>query len=94
MCCALATSSPSTARLECCSDCCRVCPGPFPGRGLRIRLEAGFSGPELYAFFEAHKLEYVVGLAKNAGLTALAELLMAEARSDFEAGQQTTGRYG
>ena len=66
----------------------------FPKARLRIRLDAGFCGPELYAFFEAHKLEYVVCMAKNACLTALAEPLMAEVRSDFEAGQQTSRRYG
>ena len=66
----------------------------FPGARLRIRLNAGFSGPELYAFFEAQKLEYVVGMAKNAWLKSLAEPLMAEVRSDFEPGQQTSRRYG
>lgn len=66
----------------------------FPRARLRIRLDAGFSGPELYEFFEAQKLEYVVGMAKNARLTDLAEPLMAEVRSDFEAGQETTRRYG
>ena len=66
----------------------------FPGARLRIRLDAGFSGPELYAFFEALKLEYVVGMAKNAWLKSLAEPLMAEVRSDFEPGQQTNRRYG
>ena len=66
----------------------------FPGVRLRIRLDAGFSGPELYAFFEAQKLDYVVGMAKNAWLKSLAEPLMAEARCDFEAGQQPSRRYG
>jgi len=66
----------------------------FPGVRLRIRLDAGFSGPELYEYFESEKLDYVVGLAKNAWLTSLAEPLMAEVRSDLEAGQQTSRRYG
>ena len=35
----------------------------------------------------------VVGMAKNAWLTSLAEPLMAEARSHFEAVQQTSRRY-
>ena len=66
----------------------------FPRARLRIRLDAGFSGPELYAFFEAQKLEYVVGMAKNAWLTSLAEPLMAEVRSDFDEWQRTSRRYG
>ena len=66
----------------------------FPGARLRIRLDAGFSGLEFYELFETQKLEYVVGMAKNAWLTSLAVPLMAEARSDFEAVQQTSRRYG
>ena len=65
----------------------------FPKARLRIRLESGFSGPELYEFFEAEKLDYVVGMAKNPVLETLAEPLMAEVRADFEALQQTTHRY-
>ena len=63
----------------------------FPGVRLRIRLDAGFSGPELYEYFESERLEYVVGLAKNAWLTSLAEPLMAEVRSDLAASSR---RYG
>ena len=65
----------------------------FPKARLRIRLDSGFSGPELYEFFEAEKIDYVVGMAKNPVLERLAEPLMAEVRTDFEALQQTTHRY-
>ena len=66
----------------------------FPGARLRIRLDGGFAGPELFAFFEAHQLEYVVGMAKNPKLVDLAEPLMAEVRAAFEARGQATRRYG
>ena len=66
----------------------------FPKARLRIRLDGGFSGPELYEFFEAEKLDYVVDMARKPKLEALAEPLMADARSDFEARQLTTRRYG
>ncbi len=66
----------------------------FPGAKLRIRLDSGFSGPELYAFFEAEQLEYVVGMAKNAKLVSLAEPLMAEARAEVEEQQASARRYG
>ena len=66
----------------------------FPGARLRIRLDGGFSGPELFAFFEAERLEYVVGMAKNPTLERLAEPLMAQVRSDFEAGHTSARRYG
>ena len=65
----------------------------FPGARVRIRLDSGFSGPELYEFFEAEKIDYVVGMAKNPVLERLAEPLMAEVRADFDALQQTTHRY-
>ena len=66
----------------------------FPRARLRIRLVAGFSGPELYAFFEAQKFEYGVGMAKNVWLMSLAEPLITEVRSDFDKWQQTSRRYG
>ena len=50
----------------------------FPKARLRIRLDSGFSGPELYAFFEANRLDHVVGMAKNPTLAALAEPLLDE----------------
>ena len=59
----------------------------FPKAQLRIRLDAGFSGPGLYEFFEAQRLDQVVGMAKNTWLRPLGEPLMAEVRSDFEARQ-------
>ena len=71
----------------------RLC-GAFPGARWRIRLHAGISRPESYAFFGAPKLEYVMGMAKNAGLKFLADPLTAEVRCDFEAGQQTSHRSG
>ena len=39
----------------------------FPGARLRIRLDGGFSGAELFEFFEAEKFDYdyVVGMAKK-----------------------------
>ena len=66
----------------------------FPKARLRIRLDGGFSGPELYGFFEANRLDYVVGMAKNPKLEALAEPLMDEVRAEFEAGQEAARRYG
>ena len=59
----------------------------FPRARLRIRLDSGFTGPEMYELFEAEGLEYAVGMAKNAVLLRLAEPAMAEARAAFEAGE-------
>ena len=39
-----------------------------PGAVIRLRLDSGFSGPDLYEFMEAQKCEYVVAMAKNSVL--------------------------
>jgi hypothetical protein len=47
---------------------------------LCVRLDAGFAAPEMFAFFELHDLDYVVGMGANAVLTRLAEPSMIHAR--------------
>ena len=42
----------------------------FPGARVRIRLDSGFAGPELFEFFEAQRLEYVVGMKAERGAGA------------------------
>ena len=66
----------------------------FPKARLRIRLDAGFTGPELYEFFEAQRLEYVVCMGKNKVLQRLAEPLMVPLRDALEAGEDLTPRFG
>lgn len=56
----------------------------FPKARLRIRLDSGFTGPELYEFFEAQGLEYIVGMAKNPVLLGLAEPAMTVVRTDAD----------
>ena len=61
---------------------------------IRIRLDAGFTGPELYDFFEAERLEYVVCMGKNPVLQRFAEPLMAPLREALEAGADLVPRFG
>ena len=56
----------------------------FPGAVIRLRLDSGFSGPDIYQFMEAHECEYVVGMAKNPVLETLAEPAMAVVREDAD----------
>lgn len=52
----------------------------FPRAEILVRLDAGFTGPELYTFFEAQGLKYVVCMAKNAVLKDLCDPLMGPVR--------------
>ncbi len=61
----------------------------FPKARIRIRLDAGFTGPDLYDFFEAQDLEYVVSMAKNSVLAGLAEPAMQTVRDDADNGIET-----
>ena len=56
----------------------------FPGAVTRLRLDSGFSGPDLYEFMEAQRCQYVVGMAKNPVLKTLAEPAMAVVREDAD----------
>ena len=47
----------------------------------RLALHAGgFAAPEMFAYLESERLEYVVAMAKNPVLGAQAEPLMAQVR--------------
>lgn len=56
----------------------------FPKARIRIRLDAGFTGPELWEYFESERLEYVVCMPKNALLERLIEPAMADLRAEAD----------
>ena len=61
--CCLLRSGSAVAKIGCLSMLKRLLPRlrkAFPKAKIRIRLDAGFTGPELYEFFEAKHMEYVV----------------------------------
>lgn len=53
----------------------------FPKAKLRVRLDGGFAGPEMFEFLEAEGVEYVVAMAGNAVLDRRAEPWMKRARA-------------
>ena len=53
----------------------------FPKAKLRVRLDGGFAGPEMFDFLEAEGVEYVIAMAGNSVLDALAEPWMKRARA-------------
>jgi hypothetical protein len=53
----------------------------FPRAKLRVRADAGFAIPRVYAYLERQRLEYVIGLPSNDALARLAEPSMTRARA-------------
>ncbi len=67
----------------------------FPHAHLRVRLDGGFSGPEILEFLEAQPgLTYVIGLAKNAVLVRAAEHFLPEAWAQSLQSEQSERVYG
>lgn len=67
----------------------------FPKARFLVRLDGGFACPELFDFLEAQpKLDYVVGLGKNAVLKRRAKKLMRQARRKSRQSGQTERLYG
>ena len=95
--CCLLRAGNAVAKVGCLSLLKRLLPRlrkAFPKAKLRIRLDAGFTGPELYEFFEAERLEYVVCMGKNSVLLRFAEPLMAPLRDALEAGEDIIPSFG
>jgi hypothetical protein len=66
----------------------------FPRANLRVRLDGGFAGPEMFDFLEAEGVEYVVAMASNQVLDRFAEPLMKRARALSQKTGQTEHFYG
>ena len=95
-CCVLRPGS-AVAKIGCLSILKRLLPRlhkAFPKAKILIRLDAGFSGPELYEFFEAERMLYVVCMGKNEVLQRFAEPLMAPLRDALKAGEDLIPRFG
>ncbi len=66
----------------------------FPGARLRVRLDAGFATPEIFAHLEAAGVEYVVAMGGNAVLARHAEPYIAPLRPVVAATHDTATTYG
>jgi Transposase DDE domain group 1 len=66
----------------------------FPGARLRVRLDAGFATPEIFAHLEAAGVEYVVAMGSNAVLARHAEPYVAPLRPLVATTHDTATTYG
>jgi hypothetical protein len=66
----------------------------FPSARLRVRLDAGFATPEIFALLEDAGVEYVIAMGGNAVLARHAEPYIAPLRPVVAATQATATTYG
>ncbi len=66
----------------------------FPKAKLQVRLDGGFAGPEMFDFLEEEGVKYVVAMASNSVLKALAEPMMKQARRLSKKSGETEHVYG
>jgi hypothetical protein len=67
--------------------------GAFPKARVRVRLDGGYACPEVFAFLDAARVEYVVAMAKNAVLARAAEAAMIDVRARHALSGQTEQAY-
>lgn len=75
---------------------CRLLPRlrqAFPRARLRIRLDGGFAGPEMFDFLEQQRLEYVAAIGRNSVLSRRIEPLMRQVRCATERSGQTETEF-
>jgi hypothetical protein len=65
----------------------------FPKARLRVRLDGGYACPEVFAYLEDERIDYVVAMGKNAVLAREAEAAMIDVRGRHAISGQTEHRY-
>jgi Transposase DDE domain group 1 len=66
----------------------------WPGVRVVLRADSGFCRPRLLAWCERHAVGYILGLAKNPRLIALAEPWLADAKAGFAETGDKQRRFG
>lgn len=66
----------------------------WPGITITLRGDAGFAWPEVFAFCDAYRLQYMIAMAGNARLNALSALSRAVANTRAERAGKTRRTYG
>src|SRR5262249_41057531 len=66
----------------------------FPAARLRVRLDGGFAGGDLFAFLDAEGVEYVIALGSNRRLDKRAQRLMGKVRMLSKRSGETEHQFG
>jgi len=66
----------------------------FPRARIRIRLDGGFQGPDVFRILDQLEVEYFVGMAKNKVLVRKSAKIMAAARRQSRKTERTVQRFG
>jgi len=66
----------------------------FPKARLRVRLDGGFANPVLLTFLEEERVEYVIGIGRNAVLKRRIEPLMKRVRRESKKSEETATEFG
>jgi hypothetical protein len=66
----------------------------FPRSRVRVRLDAGFQGPQLFDLLDALGVEYLVGFARNSVLGGSSAAFLKKAIKEAKATGETTSLYG
>jgi hypothetical protein len=65
----------------------------FPTARVRVRCDGGFACPELFAYLDDERVEYVIAMGKNAVLARAAEAAMIAVRAAHAISGQTEHQY-
>ena len=66
----------------------------FPFARIRVRLDGGFAGPQMFDFLEEQEVEYVVAMARNSVLERRAKRAMGRSRRRSKKTRKTAHEYG
>ncbi len=66
----------------------------FPKARIRVRLDGGFAGPEIFEFLEQQGVEYLVAMAQNKVLERRSHRLMGTARRRSRESGQSEALFG
>jgi hypothetical protein len=66
----------------------------FPSAQIRVRLDGGFAGPEMFDFLEEQEVEYVVAMARNSVLERRARRAMNRSRRRSKKTGKTAREFG